>query len=827
MSLTDAQARAAHAAGSVAVVAGAGSGKTHMLVARFLHHLEAHGLSPLEVVAVTFTEKAATELRARVRRGVQSARPDDFEALAELEAAPIGTLHALCGRIVRDHPRSAGVRADARVIDEQERAAWLDEHFALALAALPPRLFTRLPYSRLSEVLRALLGDPLTAQRAFAVGGESWSVWAAQARRDAAHALTSEPTWREALRTLQAVLGEEGDRVEDARRTALDSARRLLDDPSTHAEVLRTLDLRGGSAKAWPDGALASVKDALKTIKALATDRGDLTLQVGVGDAWWQEALPDVREAFEGVQAELSARKQREGLLDFADLEVHALHALQDEQVRAHYARRWKAFLIDEAQDVNPVQDEILRHLYATARLTVVGDEKQSIYGFRRADVDTFRRARTAVTAEGGEEVALDVSFRTHARLVDACNAVFAPLLGDLHAPLRAARPSSTAVFPIEAHVVDGEESTAEQRRLEAHLVARRVSALLDEGLLVEDRDGPREARPGDVAVLTRTWAALPAIGAALAAHGVPVVAAGSGSLLDTTPARDVVNLLTAVALHDDVALIAVLRSPWCGLSDTTLHTMHRARGERPWLDALAACTDPLARRASEFLRTLEAHRRSWSPSRLVQLADRLGGYSAVLAHLPDAERRLADWRGTLDLLRELERGEEDVFLVVRRLREYLQAGWNVKRPAVASGNAVTLSTMHGAKGLEWPIVVVADLAWTPTSDAPSVLFSPTFGVACRPEGSETELPVPYALQSTLAARREDAEARRLLYVALTRARDHLVLTASKRPPRSLFALLEPGLEAAGVDVQRVVADADDERDASPSASPAPVPSDD
>ncbi|MCD0168602.1 UvrD-helicase domain-containing protein, partial [Deinococcus sp. 23YEL01] len=145
MSLTDAQQRAAHAPSSVAVMAGAGSGKTHMLVARYLHHLDT--LSPLEIVATTFTEKAAAELRARIRRGVQASRPDDFDTLAELEAAQISTIHALCARIVRDHPAAAGVRPDVTILDEGQARVWRARHLRPALAALPARLFTHLSFS--------------------------------------------------------------------------------------------------------------------------------------------------------------------------------------------------------------------------------------------------------------------------------------------------------------------------------------------------------------------------------------------------------------------------------------------------------------------------------------------------------------------------------------------------------------------------------------------------------------------------------------------------------------------------------------------------------
>ncbi|WP_045235008.1 UvrD-helicase domain-containing protein, partial [Deinococcus pimensis] len=805
MSLTEQQARAAHAMGSVAVVAGAGSGKTHMLVARYLHHLRAHDLTPLEIVAVTFTEKAAAELRARIRAAVQAAWPRDVDRLAEVEAAQIGTIHALCARVLRDHPEAAGVVADARVMDERETRVWLAGQYRTALAALPARIVEPLGFSRVETLLAALLQDPLTAARALDVGSEGWAELARRARQDALARLLESPRWRDALTVLDAHAGAESDRIERARREALTHAHALAHDPVTHAQGVLEVKLTGGSVKGWPGGGFTEVKDAIRVLREAVGDaltRG-LALEMGESDAWLGTVLPALREAFHLVRGDLQERKRREGLLDYADLEVHALRALEREEVRAHYARRWKAFLLDEFQDTNPVQDEILRLLREGALSTVVGDEKQSIYGFRRADVGLFRQVRADLLAAGGEEVRLDLSFRTHRALVERGNAVFAALLGELHAPLRGAREAAGTDVDFEAFLVETDAPAAGARRAEAAFIARYVRELLGR-VTVHDREGSRPARAGDVAVLTRTWGPLDGVGAALSAAGVPVAAAGVGSLLDTREALDALNLLTAVALHDDLAVVATLRSPWCALSDRALQELQDARGERSWRDVLESSEDPRTRRAARFLGTLETERRTLPPSRLLQLADRLTGYTAVLANLWGAERRLADWRGTLDLVRSLERGEEDVFVVVRLLRELVSADVPVPRPALAAGNAVTLTTMHGAKGLEWPVVIVADLAWTPPNTSPEVLFSPRFGVGLRPDVVEASAPVVYAVQNAEREVREDAEARRLLYVALTRARDRLCLVGAGRPARSLLALLEPGLARAGVPLRLV-----------------------
>lgn len=827
MTLTEQQRQAAFATGSVAVMAGAGSGKTHMLVARYLHHLES--FSPLEVVAATFTEKAAAELRARIRAGVQKARPGDLETLAELEAAQISTIHALCARIVRDHPEPAGVRPDAGILDEGQAQLWRARNLRPALAALPARLFTHVSFTEMSQILPVLLDDPLLAERALEVGRDHWERWAEEGRAEALNTLIQAPEWQEAVSVLRRHTGAAGDRMEEVRQAALGHLANL-NGPDLQGAVAGILNLKlvGGSAKAWSDGTLPLIKAAVKTLRdavEAAEKTGLLSLRPGSSDEWLAAALPDVREAFHEVRSRLTALKRRSGLLDFADIEVHALRALEHPEVQAHYQARWKAYLIDEAQDTNPVQADILERLTGSAVRTLVGDEKQSIYSFRRADPALFRTAGALIEAGGGASVALDQSFRTHQSLVDASNRVFSALLGPLHAPLSAAR-AGPASSSMEAWFLEDIKPKARARASEAAHLASRIRTLLDGPERVYDaRLGQdRPLLPGDVAVLTRGWAALRPIGRALMEAGIPVQETGGGSLLDTQEARDGLALLAAVALQDPAALVAVLRSPWCAVSDPAIWDLARSREENgDWFRALARSPDPRLERGRMLIGELQRMSRSEPPSLLLRQADRLTGYTAVLANLWDAERRLADWRGFGELVRELERGDDETFTVVQALRELVREEVSVPRPSLEAGDAVTLSTMHSSKGLEWPVVVVADLNWSAPNEVGEVLLDAEFGLGLRGEDLP---PVAWTLIAARRQAREEAEARRLLYVALTRARDALILSANgPAKPGTLLNMLIPGLEAASIPLQEVRAPVQEaQRPPLPDPVPAPVP---
>ena len=806
MGLTKQQEAAAYAAHSVAVIAGAGTGKTHMLAERYLYHLES-GYSPLAIVALTFTEKAAAEMRSRIRQTIRD-RVHNSDFVAEFEAAQISTFHALAARICREHPNAAGAPPDFVVLDELDGKVWLAEAFSEALDQIPLHFYEHLPYSSMRSIIHALLSDPLTAEKALLSSREDWLPTLQAAKREALETFIHHEDWLNA-KDILSIYAATGDKLNDVRESALDAIA-SIEQGQAVAESLQALcDLKinVGIAKAWGGTEnLGTVKAAIKCLRELAEEnqkQGLITLEPNTWDDQAEAILPMLREAFEQVRSHLHQAKQRQRVLNFNDLEIHALQALKHPSVQDYYAQRWQAFLIDEFQDTNPIQGELLELLTANQRLTIVGDVKQSIYGFRRADVKVFQSWCDRIHSADNPPKELSVSFRTHHTLVQGINTIFKPVLNGLHQNLDAHRQAEPHAAP-HLRVLTIQDAKGllidPCRQIEAQQIADLIKQLLNEQVMVYDKPTGtlRPIAYRDIAILSRTWAALELYGQALESQGIPILQSGGGSLLETREAKDGWALLRVLAdPTDDIALMAVLRSPFFAVSDRTLFQLAQTLPDQgSWWKHLKHQTSDEIHTAIQVLEKLLIERRSEAPTRLLQLADRSTGYTAVIANLPNAPRRAADWRGFLDFVQKLEQGSNDVLSVVRRLKALSVGEVEVPRPALEAGNAVQLMTIHAAKGLEWSVVVVADLARSSPSASSQVRFDPDLGLAFQlaDEESDKQKSALYILLEDRKRKAEKEENKRVLYVALTRARDQLILTAASSKGGGLD-VLQPGLE--------------------------------
>lgn len=827
--------------GSATVSAGAGTGKTALIAFAYHRWLVIHGLSPLNIVAVTYTDKAAAEQRARIRQQFPTDRPDWS---AEVEAAPICTLHALCARICRTHPDAAGVSPAFGILDDVGRATWAEQHLTDALCNLPPEWFggeVGLPFGVARQALRLLLEDPVSAREAFGRCVGPWEQigprWAElQAACDAVlaageeagqlarlSATVAESAWAEAARAL-----------EDVEPEQLDAKLRPFYAPVVAGLTAVRAAVAGEAPLAAARAALEGVNlgaaprklavqdqvvlDSLRAIKngVTAALKADKRPSLDAADERLHGKLQTLAAMFEAVAQRLEKAKRLAGVLDFADLEVHALRALEHEEVRRYYGERWRAFILDEAQDTNRVQARVLAALIAAAEapgplVLMVGDLKQSIYSFRRAEPAVATQLAQRITEQlAGRAFGLTASRRSHGALVATVNRVSEAMLGALHEELGAHRTVAPHAGPhVKLAVVEPPEDQPDipkrkRQWAEARYIAEWIAQQMSAGLPVHDRDTdqvrPLELR--DIAIISRTWAPLEQYQEALAAVGLASAHAGGASLLATREARDGQVLIRWLAEpSDNLALAAVLRAPWGGLSDPELQRLADIAGGDAWWPALCACPPGERERPVHWLSELLAATATRTPAELLNLADGRRGYTSTISNLDGGERRLADWSAFVDLARDFHH----VFEFARWLADVERLEVELPRPALEAGQAVSLLTIHHAKGLEWPVVIVPDLAREPSQRSPAVWFDPDLGVGLKldPAKGETE-PVLTALLRARRVARERDELGRVLYVALTRARDQVLLTATGRhgrTPRTPLDMLRKGLEAAGVAV--------------------------
>ena len=825
--LTPEQQAAAYAPCSVVITAGAGTGKTHMLAERYLYYLRERNLSPLEIVAVTFTEKAATELRSRIRSLVVKELPTRLDLIAELEAAQISTIHALSARICQEHFQTIHIPADFQVLDSLEGQIWLGDELQQAMTRLSTEVFEVIPYSLLKDVLERLLDDPYTANKALQQGIQDWEELIVNARLSAVKTIVNDGVWQSNKESLQQLRGADGDKLEVIRASVLEAIADLenAENISSAIATIEQINLRVGSKKNWQDiKAVKKVLTALRESVRQVTKQGLLDLAIGDADRRLEIMLPALNEAYREVTAYLNRLKLQRQVLTFSDLEIYALKALANTQVQEYYRQRWQVFLVDEFQDTNPTQAELLEILTAKAELTVVGDIKQSIYGFRRADIRVFQQFRDRILNNNGREVILSTSFRTHKTAIDKFNQMFAPLLKENHQDLNAFRQEKpiqtegsenfsylqvlTIGNPLAKEGEPAKPNKSQRQRVEAFSLAEKIKQMLDRQILVFDKETKqiRPIEPKDIAILTRTWQPLEVYSEALRAVGVPVAPAGGGNLLATREAKDATALLRFLANpRDDLALVAVLRSPFFAVSDRLLYQLRSSWLQKSldkdscWWDELQK-SELIEARIVRVLQQLIELRQAEIPSRVLQYSDRLTGYTAVIANMSGADRRLADWQGFGQLVKDLERGTYDLFGVVRRLKRLYEEEVAVPRPVVSVANAVSLMTIYAAKGLEWGLVVVADLSKERPKSQPAILFDANLGVAIKskdPQG-ETQKPVLYSWLEHLKEQKEREEAVRVLYVALTRARDYLILSAAE-PYKGELNRLQKGISAANV----------------------------
>ena len=742
------------------IVAGPGSGKTTVLVEYFKRLVDA-GVDPLRLLAITFTEKAAGNMRAKLAEQFH----DKPETRARLERAWVSTVHGFCARLLRENAVFAGVDPDFSVADERESWRLQQESISAAMAAL---------FSEQPDGVRALIRGlssvyfeeaVLSAYDAMRGAGmriedvEDQGPPAGVTREDVADAVRALrddplPGWKPEQRIHRNLMVEEAQRVVDAH---------------TPAEALRAIeDWSGNLRKCKPNthayNLAQRLRDLLKELPyALITELYERE----------RELLLEIVRRFDGGYRE---RKRQAGLLDFADLEEYAVRLLEENpETRARLQAQFDHIVMDEFQDTNGQQAKLLRLLRRPDRFYAVGDINQSIYGFRHAEPEVFREYRD----RAARRVELADNFRSRPEILRAVETIAAGAAGIEARSLTAGRqfeqPRGVCVEVIAAGAAQADEAL----RRESRWVAQRILELLDD-------DQPRFAFR-DVAVLVRNTEVLGDFATAFDEAGIPYVINRGRGFYEAREVNDLAHLLRVIANpRDEVSLAAVLRSPLAQVSDEALLAL---KVERPnlWEALLRVGPESAARfDASDLERLLQFRDRlqGWRRRREHVAFDRL-----LLAAIDDCgypcEPGSRGWANIEKFLAQTRQAAARLSLDAFVEELALVRASNPREPDAPpedSADAVNVMTVHSAKGLEFPIVFVSALQKGVDSDLRVVEFSRNFGLGARWHNPATGRDKSDLYQRAIRGERKTREAHesdRLLYVAMTRAEQHLILSFS------------------------------------------------
>jgi ATP-dependent exoDNAse (exonuclease V) beta subunit len=810
----------------VLLEAGAGTGKTGVMVDRYCRLVCDSGLSPDAVLAFTFTDKAAAELRQRIRaelaRRAERGSERAATVLAGIGGAWITTIHGFCNRVLAAHPVAAGVDPGFRVLDAPEAARAAREAFDDALVE-----FLAGGDAAREETVAAYDVEGL---RGMIVGIHEELRSRGIARPELPDPPAADPAEaiRRAVDAARECLGEL--KETDPKRERLEKALARLSAPGP-APTLDELGALGTSSKAK---ALAQYKEAIEA--AIAR-----TAEAGEGGTVYRH-LAELLRLF---AARFEAAKERRAGIDFEDLQILAARLLERAEIGEHYRGRFRQILVDEFQDTNRLQLRLIEALRGPkAELVVVGDELQSIYGFRHADLEVFRRRREEIDRRSDAELMrLSGNFRSRPEVVGAVNLFGEALLGAAYTPLRVgAEPDDVELSPDTGdEVAPVEETPAVELLLtardgwdgdgielepaidgatplnclaEARAVAERLRELADAGV-------PR----GEMVVLLRAFSHLDAYEDALERAGLRPYVVGGRGYWSQQQVADVCALLAVIANPlDDHALFGALASPACAVAPDTLWLLRAAAGKRKhvWpaveraagageadlvdpgrLEAIPETERELLAKFVKRIASLRARGPRLSLPELIEAAVTETGYDLAVLSRPAGEARFANVRKMTRLAAEFEQREgRDLRGFLDFLAARAESDAEAQAATAAEGHdGVRIMTVHNAKGLEFGVVAVPDLSRRLLGASRSPLLvlgreeQPRVGLRLVRLGSPKIDLFEHGALCEESAEREAEEELRLFHVAATRARRRLIVSGVVNPNEGKESKGKPVIE--------------------------------
>lgn len=806
---------------NVSLLAGAGSGKTYVLMKRFVQILCADlSVNPTNIVAITFTRKAADEIKGRVRQAVgecvEQAQTDLErlrwqEHLQKVESAPISTIHSLCSRILRDNPVETQLDPEFTILEDFEAQDFFKE--------------------TLQQFLRKNIKENAALRRLVQTYGVNSFVNQVTALGDKLSELVREDNLaepylkaKEELPALQQKLFAAVREVIEARE-ALGAKTKGRQTLTEAAELLDEMQKQLLAPE--PDCSLLDASGVVKVSgKALAAELTNLKnlrqeLNNVLLNAKGCDLVQDWLAVLQEFYACLSARKQENNVLFNDDLDLLAIEHLQkNEALRQKYQERYKYIMVDEFQDTNERQRQLIyllcgNKLDGKNNLFIVGDVKQSIYRFRHADVSVFNKVKEDIAQNAGQNLGMKTNFRSTQSIVESCNTAFCQLM-DLpkeeicleHHEGANTGGAKVCLLQVPYKSKDDDLGAKEDKwQKEAEAIAAYLQQELPK---VEP-----QLRPGaSKAILLRAMTHCEILRQTLQGYGINCVVVKGKGFYEQQEVLDILNLLAA--LHNRYAsleLAGALRSNYFGLDDATLTQLFwQTENDKPLWDVLQAVgsgelqlnlqpeQQALAMHAAERLRSLRQAAALMALTELfAQLWDELKP-EFVLSQQENGPSKLANVKKLRRLAQQYCQTKQ------ASLAEWLQnvkdlRASSSKEPAatVQADDALQIMTIHNSKGLEFDLVILPQLDKSVKGDTASIKYLPgkegeqgLLGIKVPDKEMQLQNSGVYELAKARDSELEEEESRRLLYVAMTRAKKQLLMVgtvAEERLPEAVIAL--------------------------------------
>ena len=803
--------------------AGAGSGKTRVLVSRFIELLKQKRAEVDQIMALTFTKKAAAEMQERIRKEIieREEKADNFaqkkywyQQKLNLNSATISTFHSFAANILRQYPVISDVDPEFQVLEENEAAELLEE--------------------AINEVIEEGLNEEkdnvmklVRTYNIYFLSDKLTSIYLEMRKDNLAVDDLINATFK--------TLNENKERRKQQKEDLINQIQGLIDVFKTEGATGKTVQKMEDLIAKWPTlrkkirevadveqdifTDIVGIKDIIKgRLSSNLNERAKEIKEVVKSKefksyfilAKAEEIIKPLTEVIQAIDQKYTAKKANSSYLDFYDLQDRLITVLNNSSnLREQLNEQFKYIMVDEFQDNNPVQEDIIELLGQNKDINIflVGDPKQSIYRFRGADVRVFNRQKKVIKSRDGVVYKLSKNFRSRPSILRFVNFLFEQILANDNeieyqklTSFRKAEKEDIELNLIAEKEFDEKLNSEELREMEAEYLAEKVAHIIDnEDYLIREDENKRKVNPDDISYLFQALSDIELYENALLKKNISVNVVNGRGFYEQQVVLDIINLIKVIEnSYRDFALTGLLRSPFCGLNDNEIYKINKNKGDSLWEylkeSELSEIPVKKGKDLKKFISNIEKARKLKDVKNPYILIKELIGSCNYREALKADHKYKQQWANLNKVLYQIKELYQKRNCSLKEVLDFYQKNReNETREGQAElkskAGSVQLMSVHQAKGLEFPVVIIPDIqrGLIHHNTMPDILIDQEKGIGIKISTNEFNLGTP--LYNELKEEEKELELYekiRLLYVAMTRAEDKLILSGYTKNNRKL-----------------------------------------